>query len=294
MQEATPTFGCLPNSTLSYCRIVCVARGWPAPSLYWIDQSTLTPVTNSYIVKEGGVVSAALDLTDIQFGDFSCESVNKFGRMSRTVRITAVTTPPVIPPTPTLPLSTISTNMRLRLLNSNCQSSSEDETRTEMKNTLTDAILSNCHLCSRDNETVTVETSRCDLDGTTVFVVNLKGTSSESFQRLYSSFTSWWSSNPLISLSGSLYLLDHNCSLLIQDGTDQFNCVEPITASSPTPTPSNTPSETSVFDTYQIIWIAVVAVIASLCMIVGVALFIVLCLCVRTLRRSKKEDIGES
>ncbi|XP_019855115.1 PREDICTED: hemicentin-2-like [Amphimedon queenslandica] len=294
LQEATPSFGCLPNSTLSYCRVVCVARGWPAPSLYWIDQSTLTPVTNSYVVREGGVVSAVLDLADIQFGDFSCESVNKFGRTSQTVSITAVTTPPVIPPTPPLPDSTLSANMRLRLLNSNCQSSSEEEIRTEMSNTLTDATLSNCHLCSRDNETITIETSRCDFDGATVFVASLKGTSSGSFQRLYSSFTSWWSSNPLISLSGSLYLLDHNCSLLIQDGTDQFNCVEPVTASSPTPTPSSDPSTTSVIDTYQIIWIVVVAVIAALCMIVGVALFVVLCLCVRTLRRNKKEDIGES
>ena len=243
------------------------------------------------------MVSAVLDLSNDQFGDFSCESANKYGRVSQTVRIAAVTTPPVTPPTFTLPSSTISTNMRLRLLNSDCQSATEEETlrrRTEMSNAVRDSALSICHLCSRDNETVTTETSMCDADGATIFVVSLRGADSDSFQRLYSSFTSWWSSNPLVSLSSSFYLLDHNCSLLIQDGTDQFNCVKTVIASSPSPTPSNPPSTTSVIDTYQIIWIAIIAVIATLCMIVGIALFIVLCLCVRTLRRSKNEDIGES
>ena len=244
------------------------------------------------MIREGGVVSAVLEWNENQSGEYRCESMNEYGSVSQTVRLRSVATPTIGPTVPPFEPTSTSVDLRFRLLTLDCITALGARRRAELSGTLNDVALSSCQLCSPDNETVTVVTSDCE-NGVTVFVASLQGRTQESLTHLYSSLASWWSSSPLLHLSGSLYSIDTNCSLLIKN-EDWFNCNEntPLTTPTPTPTLITVGPTSSFFDSYQVIWIVLVSAIAALCIIVGVALFIVLCLCCRTLRRQRKDIEG--
>lgn len=294
----TPTFNCPENSS-TQCSVVCVARGWPAPSLYWIDSSGRS--TNSYVIRERGVVLASLNWNKTSSLQYRCEARNQYGSTTQPVNLVSLeTTPPATPPLPSLPTGAQNdVRIRLRLLTPDCRSQSDHSLRREdLRISLTQVLVSQCQYCSPDT-IITVPLSNCDNTSTalvqsTVFIVAID---SPTLSDVYNTLAQWWISSPTISV-GSLYHIDTSCLFNVEQGSseNQLSCIPPIPSISSTVTPSPTATQggtSAGLNTLEVLWAVVVGVIVVLCLIVGCTLMIVLILCVRSFRGQKGgKDIG--
>lgn len=280
----TPTFACPINST--QCSFVCIARGWPAPSLHWVNQDGQE--TTTFIVRESGVVTANLNWNRTQ-SQYRCEARNVYGSSSQSVNLVTVETSLPTIPIPTAPDDT-TIKLRLRLLTPDCGDQSNPSVRQEeLQVSLLQVVLSQCQSCTTDTLSLTVTTSGCDKDST-IFIVSLSGS---SLSRLYQTLAEWWSSAPSIGLSKALYNVDISCGFIVYDTINQLVCESQTSSSSRvSPSSSSTPTATPTGNAFEVLWGVVVGVIAILCLVVGGTLCVVLCLCVRSCRNQKGEGVA--
>ena len=118
LTETTPlTFACPISHTK--CTLTCVARGWPAPSLYWLDIEN--NISNpSFEIRQSGVVIAELKWNGNQsLTQYRCRAKNKYGTSIQTVQVVAMTTSKPKLSVPAVPDST-SVKLRFRINTTVC------------------------------------------------------------------------------------------------------------------------------------------------------------------------------
>lgn len=118
LTETTPlTFACPISHTK--CTLTCVARGWPVPSLYWLD--TENNIHNpSHLIRQSGVVIAVLEWNGNQsLTQYRCQANNMYGTSIQTVQVVTMTTSKPKLPVPAVPDST-SVKLRFRINTTVC------------------------------------------------------------------------------------------------------------------------------------------------------------------------------
>ena len=118
LTETTPlTFACPISHTK--CTLTCVARGWPVPSLHWLDiENNISDP--SYVIRQSGVVTAVLEWNGNQsLTQYRCRAKNIYGTSIQTVQVVAMTTSKPKLSVPAVPDST-SVKLRFRINTTDC------------------------------------------------------------------------------------------------------------------------------------------------------------------------------
>ena len=118
LTETTPlTFACPISHTK--CTLTCVARGWPAPSLYWLDiENNISDP--SFVIRQSGVVTAELKWNGNQSStQYRCRANNSYGTSIQTVQVVAMTTSKPKLSVPAVPDSTL-VKLRFRINTTVC------------------------------------------------------------------------------------------------------------------------------------------------------------------------------
>ena len=168
----------------------------------------------------------------------------------------------------------------------------------QIKTSLVHVMISRCQSCENATSALSIPQSGCDplLSEAIIFVVTISTNNISLTAKVYNTLAEWWTTGPSIYFNNTLHILDQDCDLLVQGSDSDLVCsVSPTTSSSsPTTTAATTgPASTSSDNIFQILWAIVVAIIAALCLIVIVTLMVVLCLCIRTIKRDRNGHRGQ-
>ena len=150
--------------------------------------------------------------------------------------------------------------------------------------------------------------SKCEEEGDVkrglIFAGTISTESTDLTKKAYKSLSDWFVTHPLLFLNNAVFEVDSECSLLIQESESCFMCADDnilVTSSAtqmlttttiPTTTMPTT-SETN-YSSFTVVWIVIVAVIGLLLAVVIITLFVVMCLCLKSLHNRKIENGHEA
>ena len=107
-------------SSFSGDALTCVARGWPEPSINWVNSDGIT-INPTYIIRSSGVVLATLNWNkNLLSGPVECRTSNEYGNISQTVQLIERNLSRTPVPTPDPPENK-AVMIRLKLVVEDCE-----------------------------------------------------------------------------------------------------------------------------------------------------------------------------